>query len=62
MTIKRKEDKICIAVEDTGVGIANTEHKNLMGSVKEISMGLASIQERIDMINKQQPGNQVALR
>jgi tetratricopeptide (TPR) repeat protein len=57
VTIKRKEDKICITVEDNGVGIGNSTNKTGMGGVKEMSMGLASIQERIDMINKQHAGN-----
>lgn len=60
VTIKRKEDKIHITVEDNGVGIGNTENKNAMNGVKEMSMGLPSIQERIDMINKQQSGNQAS--
>jgi len=60
VTIQRKEDKIRITVEDNGVGIGNATNKNLMGGVKEISMGLASIQERIDMINKQQTGKKAS--
>lgn len=60
VTIKRKEDKILITVEDNGVGIRNTTNKNVIGGVKEMSMGLASIQERIDMINKQQAGKKAS--
>lgn len=56
VTIKRKEDKICITVEDNGVGIENAANKNVTGGIKEMSMGLVSIKERIDMINKQQSG------
>lgn len=60
VTIKRKEDKIFITVEDNGVGIRNTSNKNVMGSVKEMSMGLVSINDRIDIINTQQSGNQAS--
>jgi len=60
VTIKKKEDKICITVEDNGVGIGNSANKTAMSGVKEMSMGLASIQERIDMINKQPSGNQAS--
>lgn len=60
VAIKRKEDEIRITVEDNGVGIGNTANKNSTGGVKEMSMGLASIQERIDMINKQQAGKKAS--
>ncbi|NRF37427.1 tetratricopeptide repeat protein [Pedobacter foliorum] len=60
VTIQRKEDEIRITVEDNGVGIGKPANKNLMGGVKEMSMGLASIQERIDMINKQQIGKKAS--
>ena len=57
VVIKKKEGRICITVEDNGVGIGNSANKTAIGGIKEMSMGLASIQERIDMINKQQWGN-----
>ena len=57
VTIEKKEDGICITVEDNGLGMGKTTTKIASGSVKEISMGLSSIQERIDMLNKQQDGN-----
>lgn len=58
ISIKKKEDKICITVEDNGVGIGNNANKNAINGIKEMSMGLTSIQERVDMINKQQSDNQ----
>lgn len=53
VSIDTKEDEIRIIVEDNGVGIGNTSSKNSIGGVKEMSMGLTFIQERIEMINKQ---------
>ena len=58
ITIKKKDGKICIAVEDNGVGIGSNPNKKAIGGIKELSIGLTSIQERIDMINKLQSDNQ----
>ncbi len=56
--IKKKDDGICITVEDNGIGIENTLPNNTnKAGIKELSMGLISINERIDMINKQQSKN-----
>lgn len=57
VTLEMKTDRICITVADNGVGVNNGSSKNAKNSVKEQSLGLASIKERIDMINKQQSGN-----
>ncbi|RZL01771.1 MAG: hypothetical protein EOO89_29995, partial [Pedobacter sp.] len=50
--ISRTEDNVCITVEDNGVGIGSLENKTAFSGVKEMSMGLTSIRERIDMINR----------
>lgn len=60
VTINKKEDKIYITVEDNGVGIEHSANKITIGSVKEMSLGLTSIQERVDMINKQQSRRQAS--
>ncbi|MFA4870727.1 MAG: tetratricopeptide repeat protein [Pedobacter sp.] len=60
VTLKTKGDGISIIVEDNGVGLENENIKNAKNPVKEQSLGLASIKERIDMINKQQPAHQAS--
>ncbi|MDR6782302.1 ligand-binding sensor domain-containing protein [Pedobacter africanus] len=60
VTIKKREDKICITVEDNGVGIGNSANKTATGGVKEMSMGLTSIRERVEMINKKQSGGRAS--
>lgn len=60
VTLKLKDDRICITVTDNGVGLENGSHKNTKNPVKEQSLGLVSIKERIEMINKQQSGNQAS--
>ena len=52
--IKKHENGICISVEDNGTGIDNQSKNNKKTWVKEKSIGLVSIKERIDMINKQE--------
>jgi sensor histidine kinase YesM len=47
------DDTICIRVSDNGLGILNSKSKVLNG-VKEKSMGLASIQERVEILNNQE--------
>ncbi|UIR55641.1 histidine kinase [Sphingobacterium sp. SRCM116780] len=54
VTLQKKEDRICITVEDNGVGIDNRSNKNTKDSIKEMSLGLVFINERIDMINRLQ--------
>lgn len=56
VTLMQIDNRICITVEDNGIGIENSGNKRMPGSVKELSMALTSINERINMINKQQPG------
>jgi len=56
VSLQKKEAGICITVTDNGVGFkAETDQKNT-GTIKELSMGLASIKDRINSINNQQPG------
>jgi len=52
------EKKICITITDNGIGLQNrsTIPKRLAG-VKEKSMGIESILERIEMINLQNHNN-----
>lgn len=52
--IKKHENGICINVEDNGTGIDNQSKTSKKTWVKEKSIGLVSIRERIDMINKQE--------
>jgi signal transduction histidine kinase len=47
------EDTICIRVCDNGLGILKSKSKVVNG-VKEKSMGLASIQERVEILNNQE--------
>ncbi|WP_316846801.1 tetratricopeptide repeat protein [Pedobacter psychrodurus] len=60
--IHMKGNSICITVADNGVGITNKSAPAIKNPVKEQSLGLASIKERIDMINKQQSGIQASFR
>lgn len=60
VSLEMKDDRICITVADNGVGLENESNKNKKNPIKEQSLGLASIKERIDMINKQQSGNQAS--
>nr|WP_198160781.1 tetratricopeptide repeat protein [Pedobacter panaciterrae] len=53
-------DRISITVEDNGIGLENNSTKNAKNPVKEHSLGLASIKERIDMINRQQSAHQAS--
>ena len=47
------DDTICIRVSDNGLGILNSKSKVVNG-LKEKSMGLASIQERVEILNNQE--------
>jgi len=58
--LNKQDNGICITVEDNGIGIKNKVDTYTGNGMKEKSMGLASIKERIDMINKQQPGNKAS--
>jgi LytS/YehU family sensor histidine kinase len=54
--IKKHDRDIFITVTDNGVGIENKSKRSpKIGGVKEKSIGLASIKERIEMINQQEP-------
>lgn len=56
VSLQKKDAGICITVSDNGVGFKpQTDQKNT-GTIKELSMGLASIKDRINSINNQQPG------
>lgn len=60
VSLQKNGTGICVTVADNGIGIENSINNTTPGSVKEISMGLASIKERINMINQQQPGNKAS--
>lgn len=51
--LKRHDQGICITVEDNGSGLDHQPKTRTKTGVKEKSMGLASIKERIAMINAQ---------
>jgi len=51
--LKKHEQGICITVEDNGNGLEHQPVTRTKTGVKEKSMGLASIKERIAMINAQ---------
>ncbi|RZL66944.1 MAG: hypothetical protein EOO93_04575, partial [Pedobacter sp.] len=51
--LKKHEQGICITVEDNGSGLNHQPKTRTKTGVKEKSMGLASIKERIAMINAQ---------
>ncbi|KQN35049.1 hypothetical protein ASE92_10515 [Pedobacter sp. Leaf41] len=53
VNIKKIENGICIMVADNGVGLNYKEKPSRFADIKEQSLGLASIKERIKMINKQ---------
>jgi tetratricopeptide (TPR) repeat protein len=52
--MKKFNGNICITVEDNGIGIGNSRTTNTRGGVKEKSIGLASIRERIEILNNQE--------
>jgi len=52
--IKLHDGKILITVEDNGVGIESKGKSNSKIGVKETSIGLSSIRERIEMLNSQE--------
>ncbi|KQM77159.1 hypothetical protein ASE74_18040 [Pedobacter sp. Leaf216] len=51
-----KADHICISVKDNGVGYQKNTKPLLPKGIKEKSIGLKSILERVEMINKQNNG------
>ncbi|SOD14222.1 tetratricopeptide repeat-containing sensor histidine kinase [Pedobacter xixiisoli] len=51
--LKKHHEGICITVMDNGNGIANAKKATVKVGIKEKSMGLASIRERINIINAQ---------
>ena len=51
--MKLHDGKICITVEDNGVGVNNKAKSTIKSSIKETSIGLSSIKERIEMLNIQ---------
>lgn len=50
----RSDKNICITVADNGVGIGNSKNTIAKNVVKEKSLGLASIKERIEILNNQE--------
>ncbi len=55
--LKKHDNGINITVEDNGTGIVNEPKANIKFGIKEKSMGLASIKERIAVINAQKNEN-----
>ncbi|SOD14220.1 ligand-binding sensor domain-containing protein [Pedobacter xixiisoli] len=51
--IQLQNQSICITVEDNGVGFHHKAKSNTKIGIKETSIGLSSIRERIEMINVQ---------
>ena len=51
--MKLHDARICITVADNGVGVNNKAKSTIKSSIKETSIGLSSIKERIEMINIQ---------
>lgn len=56
VSLKKTDTGVCITVKDNGAGFENTVNPARISGIKEKSMGLASIEDRIAMINKQYPG------
>ena len=54
--IMKSDKTICITVADNGVGIGNSKITMAKNGVKEKSLGLASIKERIEILNNQEGG------
>lgn len=52
--ISNTEDKIIITVTDNGIGLANAEKLNKPSAIKQQSVGIAAIKERIAIINARQ--------
>lgn len=59
ISLERNQSGLCVTVADNGVGFESGQNPKsiFQKGIKEKSMGLASIRERIAMINKQSPGN-----
>jgi len=57
VTLIKTDNGICISVQDNGIGYGTETKTNRFSGIKEKSMGLASIKERIEMINKQNPNS-----
>jgi len=53
VSLKKTGDGICVTVQDNGAGLKHQGSSNRIAGIKEKSMGLASILERIQMIEKQ---------
>ena len=53
VNMRKTDHGICITVEDNGIGIEHASNKDVGNPIKEKSMGLAAVKERIEMINKE---------
>jgi len=62
VSLERNQTGICITVTDNGIGFGNRQNPKsiFQKGIKEKSMGLESIRERIAMINKQAPANKAS--
>jgi len=54
--MQRSDGMICITVTDNGVGIQTGKSRIVRNTVKEKSLGLASIRERIEILNNHESG------
>ncbi|MCE7042532.1 tetratricopeptide repeat protein [Dyadobacter sp. CY312] len=57
VTMVQSEQTLIIKVSDNGIGLNRTSNKTLVNVVKEKSIGLKSIRERIKLLNLQYPGS-----
>ncbi|MCE7042531.1 tetratricopeptide repeat protein [Dyadobacter sp. CY312] len=57
VTMEQLEQTLIIKVSDNGIGLNSTSNKTLVNVVKEKSIGLKSIRERIKLLNLQYPGS-----
>jgi sensor histidine kinase YesM len=51
--MEKSDGKICITVSDNGIGIDQSKIMNQGTAIKEKSIGLASIKERVEILNNQ---------
>ncbi|EDM36170.1 Tetratricopeptide TPR_2 [Pedobacter sp. BAL39] len=59
VSLKKEQTGICVTIVDNGVGLSFRQKPKsiFLKGIKEQSMGLESIKERIEMINRQHPSN-----
>ncbi|MFC4213010.1 tetratricopeptide repeat protein [Pedobacter lithocola] len=55
--MEKAQNRLKITVEDNGIGLSKSSRANRMHGIKEKSIGIESIQERVEMINLQYKTN-----